>query len=162
MSKKKLDQADVQNQLLQLLLVTWRRWGILCVVLGLLISVAGSALAYSMFEPKCEAKLFFRIIQNLEWIELAKGLGDEQDPKNVLSMMESDIIASRVIAEPEIVNSAELKTKSVPVAALKDMVNVRSEGGRELYAINAQSHVPTVAAKIAHSYWQKFLSLIHI
>ena len=125
-------------------------------IVGLAVAIGGSFLAVSKFEPKYEAKLFFRIIQNLEWIELAKGLGDKQDPKNVLSMIESDIIASRVIADPEIANSKELRSESNPVAALKKMVNVKSEGGRELYAINARSHVPTVAANIAHSYWQKF------
>ena len=110
MNKRIAKDQDKQKELMLFLGVVWRRWSFFAIVSGLVVAVAASAVAIKTFKPQYEAKLYFQIIQNLDWIELAQGLGGKQNAANVLSLFQSEVICNRVVVDPQVLEGSRSET----------------------------------------------------
>ena len=145
---------ESRDELIRFLLTVWRRWGAISLIIGLVLAAAGSVVAISMFKPKYEAKLFFRVIQNREWLELLRGVGEKHDARNVDQWIHSEIITARVAADPRVAQLDEIQQASDKAALLGRMADVTPDGA--VYAITVSSQVPANAAVIAETYWDKY------
>ncbi len=158
MNKRIAKDQDKQKELMLFLGVVWRRWSFFAIVSGLVLAVAASAVAIKTFKPQYDAKIYFQIIQNPDWIELAKGLGGQQNAANVLSMFRSEVICNRVVIDPEISRVRDLERSVDKAKALQQRVTIVSAGkNSELYSLTVLSSVPTDSALLTQKVWDKFV-----
>lgn len=132
-----------------------QRYATIYLIIGLILALAGSAIAISMFKPKHEAKLFFRVIHNREWLICFRSAG-ETDDQTVASWINSEVISNLVAIDPRVAGLDEIRNAGNPAAKLMAMADVTSEGGNGLFAIAVRSEVPANAALIADTYWEKY------
>ncbi|MEO1527421.1 MAG: polysaccharide biosynthesis tyrosine autokinase [Planctomycetota bacterium] len=149
-------ESEKRRELIRFALMVARRWGAISSVLGLTLGSVAALVTMMLFEREYDAKLYFRVIRDTEWVELAKGKGDRHNTKGVLAMMKSDVITRRVAADSEVAKVDELLEAEDPIAQLNSMVRVKSVGGDEFFAISTLSRRPQDASLISLKYWQKF------
>ena len=151
-----VSEEEKRREVFRFAKVVARRWGPIALVLGVVFGGVAALFTLMMFERQYNAKLYFRVIRDAEWVELAKGVGDRHNTKGVLAMMKSDVITRRVAADSAVAKVAELLEAEDPIAKLGSMVSVKSVGGDEFFAISTHSTRPRDASLIALKYWQKF------
>ncbi|MEL6107190.1 MAG: polysaccharide biosynthesis tyrosine autokinase [Planctomycetota bacterium] len=151
-----VSEEEKRREIFRFAKVVARRWGPIALVLGVVVGSVAALGTLMMFERQYNAKLYFRVIRDQEWVELAKGAGDRHNTKGVLAMMKSDVITRRVAADSEVAKANELLQAEDPIAKLASMVSVKSVGGDEFFAISTHSNRPRDASLISLKYWQKF------